>query len=380
MKKVIYIIYFEMAVFEYEKYGLPVWNNRNVKAEIWMLTDIFLGKRMPKVREPLVHPDVKKIMKYKELIQLLLKNRRQDTFCILILPPLMKQTYYVEMILGLTGYRYGVVYPQPYLVSFNKDFGKNGYSNRQKKIIPMVLNMFFPPTYNFIATKACYREFPSAYAIKKNKNCMIHTLDYDNYLKIKESTDKILEEKYILFIDENYVYHGDYQMVGIKSPFEVEKNYFCPLNNLFDRIEKLLDCKVVVAAHPRSDYKDGDIFGNRKIFINQTAQLIKDAELVICHTTSAMSYIMLFKKDFLLIYMNEIKKSFEWEDYYIPFINALKIQALNVSNQYCDQDIIKKISKYHYIKTKKYEEYFIKKRNTPEKPFFEVVADKILEL
>ena len=63
MKKVIYIIYFDMAVFEYEKYGLPVWNNRNVKAEIWMLTDIFLGKRMPKVREPLVHPDVKKIMK-----------------------------------------------------------------------------------------------------------------------------------------------------------------------------------------------------------------------------------------------------------------------------------------------------------------------------
>jgi len=52
---------------------------------------------------------------------------------------------------------------------------------------------------------------------------------------------------------------------------------------------------VVIAAHPSSTYNNSE-FGDRTIIINKTAQLIKDADIVLLHESTSHIFAILFDK------------------------------------------------------------------------------------
>lgn len=58
---------------------------------------------------------------------------------------------------------------------------------------------------------------------------------------------------------------------------------------------------VVVAAHPKADY-DAAIFEGRPIHRLVTAELVRDAEFVLSHTSTALSYAVLNAKPLIFIY------------------------------------------------------------------------------
>ena len=91
---------------------------------------------------------------------------------------------------------------------------------------------------------------------------IIHAFDYDNYLKNKSCKTKT---SHIVFIDEDIISHSDYIQLGIKAPISCDA-YFPKMLMFFDDVEKISGLEVIIAAHPRSSYKDSiKPFGNRQV-------------------------------------------------------------------------------------------------------------------
>ena len=75
-----------------------------------------------------------------------------------------------------------------------------------------------------------------------------------------------------------------------------------------DKFLSLLQAKTgidpVIAAHRR---RNGDFPIKRKFILNKTPNLIKDSKLVVCHSSTALHYAVLFKKPIVLLNIKEFK-------------------------------------------------------------------------
>ena len=130
---------------------------------------------------------------------------------------------------------------------------------------------------------------------KKAHYIHYNSLDYDLYLNnIKFNNNRIITAKYVVFLDEDNRNHPDNNVSGI-SP--VGKNYYSELNDLFSKIESKYSVKVIIAAHPRSRYdKIGNPFQGRKVLKFKTFDLVKNAEFVLAHASTAITISVIYKK------------------------------------------------------------------------------------
>ena len=50
--------------------------------------------------------------------------------------------------------------------------------------------------------------------------------------------------------------------------------------------------EIVIAAHPRSDYKKNNLLSKkRKFFINKTPELVKNSKIVFTHTSQSLNLL-----------------------------------------------------------------------------------------
>jgi len=209
-----------------------------------------------------------------------------------------------------------------------------------------------------------------------------HSWDYDIYLKLsseKLNSKKLISKPYALFLDVDMVHHPNYEFLGI-TPFVSEENYFSSLKQFFNDYKKISGKDVVIALHPRADYDlYSKYFKNFKVIIGQTAELIKDCELVFQHFSTAISMAFVFKKNFILITTDEIVdlNAIETIKRYSKFF--LK-NTINIDN-YRKDDFIKEIeSPINYIAYKKYISRFIRHPKSKEKLFWEIYTDYISKI
>ena len=94
--------------------------------------------------------------------------------------------------------------------------------------------------------------------------------------------------------------------------------YFDALNNFFDFIEKEFGVEVIIATHPKSNYKKNP-FGGRETVKFTTEQLIKHCEFAICHMSTAISFAILNEKPLLFVSCSAIKSTMPQYDCYIRF-------------------------------------------------------------
>ena len=134
-----------------------------------------------------------------------------------------------------------------------------------------------------------------------------HVEDYDTYLterNIKTTTDPHLG----IFLDEYYPLHTDMDYLGISSPIGVEE-YYSKLCTFFDHLEKTYNVRIVIAAHPRSNYSESpDYFGGRQTIKGQTARLVHESSFVLAHDSTSINFAILFRKPIIFITMDKIQK------------------------------------------------------------------------
>lgn len=132
----------------------------------------------------------------------------------------------------------------------------------------------------------------------------IHNLKYDEYLKSEEE-EKVVEYKYILFMDAGLAH-----LPGVSGQVNSinKKEYLENMNRLFERIETEYNLPVVIAAHPKSGYKEND-FNGRKIILYKTPALLKHAEFVLAHYSTSLIDLVLQKKPVVFLYSEDYMNS-----------------------------------------------------------------------
>lgn len=113
------------------------------------------------------------------------------------------------------------------------------------------------------------------------------------------NSEKLVNHKYNLFIDENVRYNPDAEMRGLTLCDDVD-GYYRRMNNLFDRIEEYTKTPIVIAASGKYFYKE-DHFNGRQVIYSKTFDLVVDADIVIAHASSALSQAIINKKPLLIV-------------------------------------------------------------------------------
>jgi len=164
--------------------------------------------------------------------------------------------------------------------------------------------------------------------------------DFDNYLKTKDQSTRLIAGEYCVFLDDNLAYSADFKILNIKT---IEPSFYLnSLNAFFDRLEKKFERKVVIAAHPFADYRGGE-FGNREVISGKTNELVKDCRFALTHFSTSISYAVFYKKPLLFIYLNDMidLKYFQMVRFLAKTLNSslLKIDAKGINEKLGETEI-----------------------------------------
>lgn len=164
-------------------------------------------------------------------------------------------------------------------------------------------------------------------------------------------------DNYIVFLDQYLPYHSDCVLSNEKSLSPLE--YYTSLNSFFSCVEAFWGIPVVIAAHPSANkYREKNPFAGRKIYYDQTAELVKASTLVLAHYTTAISYVVINKKPMILLTSNMIHEKRPLIYSYIRNIGLLlgskciNVDSSDLENLALDEmiDLIKYSNyKYSYL-------------------------------
>ncbi|MDQ6770724.1 MAG: hypothetical protein M3Z54_12140 [Gemmatimonadota bacterium] len=200
-----------------------------------------------------------------------------------------------------------------------------------------------------------------------------HTFDYDIYLS-NGHQELELGERYAVFLDEDMAFHLDYDHSGIEPPTTLGR-YYPVMNRFFERFERANGMRVIVAAHPRSHYEmHPDVWSGRTVIRNKTAQLVRGADCVLAHSSTSVSFAVLWRKPILFLSSNDLANS-----YLGPHIalrsNLLQQPLVNVDE--CpdvvpDQDGLFAVDEDVYSR---YVAEFIKFPGSPDLPAWQIFSE-----
>lgn len=132
-----------------------------------------------------------------------------------------------------------------------------------------------------------------------------HNLNHPDYEQIKfREIRPVIDGDYIVFCDNYFPYHPDLRAIYKYKTLPDGKLYQNLMKSYFDFLESKYKMPVVIAAHPKSDYKGGE-FGNRKVIKYQTQSLVKYSKMVTLHVCNTTSYAVICDKPIAFVTTND---------------------------------------------------------------------------
>lgn len=207
----------------------------------------------------------------------------------------------------------------------------------------------------------------------RTEKLWIHSADYDVYLQ-DPLRQAVKEEPIAVFIDENEGFHPEYALFKTKNVVAPDR-YYPSLNKFFDKVEKDLALRVVIAAHPKSCYEDHPgIFAGRSWVRGQTYELIKKAKVVFTHASTSISWACLFKKPIVFLTCEG------FDSYHMGWRVQMNARFFNKTPVYIDRDLSVDWAKEKVVNDdvyKQYKKFFIKTDRSADILFWQVVADRL---
>jgi hypothetical protein len=212
---------------------------------------------------------------------------------------------------------------------------------------------------------------------KKISIIKAHNFDYDtviqeNYIQSNKKSDSLV------FIDEDGPYHSDFIYSGIK-PFVTLDKYYPVIDFGLSEMGKSLKLNIKIAAHPRSNYGAKQIKYKYPILEKKTFELIKEANVVVVHMSTALQWAVIMKKPIIFVTTDEIQNKFYARSYakHIDcFATTLGKKVVNLS----DLSSINNWSDYLNVDEEKYEKYietYIKTKGSQQKLVWDIVIEHI---
>jgi hypothetical protein len=376
------IIFFVESPFnqrDYGRFGIEILIKNGFKVEIWDFTHILY----PGIYSKILPPDP---IDYKYQIILNDKitavnniSKLSGHDIVVVMTPYRGEVYFIYKALSRHGIKYcsfkANIFPietkspiKTILMIFNSPIKKT-FNAFVSKIPPKLLGVNSATI--ILAGGSRSTENFNDQKKSKSKILWLHSLDYDLFLQEKDK-QTYSSEKYAVFLDEYVPHHPEYSMFGMRSPSSPD-DYYPVLNQLFGKLEKKFDLKVIIAAHPRSCYeKYPDYFESRECIRGRTSELIKNAHFVITHCSTANNFTVLFEKPVMFVTTNAINAS-----HMGPLIKLLSSYLGVVLINLCTNYDINQEPRINKQKFDNYRNEYIKIDGTPELPFWQIFSDYI---
>jgi hypothetical protein len=135
--------------------------------------------------------------------------------------------------------------------------------------------------------------------------------DYHIYRRLQpRAQEGLLGGRYAVFVDDNLPFASDWTLLGLPAPVTPQR-YYPAMQRVLEALERLWGMPIVVAPHPssRHDPRVQQGFGARQLVHGRTAELVRDAQAVILHGSTAVSFAVLARKPMLFLTSAELAKS-----------------------------------------------------------------------
>lgn len=386
MSRVTKIIFFIEAPFgerRYNRLGIEILQKNGFDVEVWD----FIPFLHPQVHQEVVVPDPIRFDGYRQFLsknEALAAVAQMDPSCfVMCMVGYQYKSWPVYQALSRMKLRYGIVMTNTVpAVSPIKDllsvWDRIKQSSRWQLLNALFSRIPFQctairPASLLLAGGARSIQRMHRYPMDgKTIILWAHTRDYDLYLS--ELEKPVQEEKETaVFLDEYLPFHSDYVRTELPPPSGPD-SYFPALRRLFDRLERDLNVKIIIAAHPDAQYeKHPDYFGGRPIVQGKSLELIRKTRFAITHESTVLNFAVLFNKPLLFVTTDEI----EWNPRESRFIRdmaaSLNKTAINADGP-LDLDWRREltIDRDAYAR---YREAYIKKKDSPEKNTWQILAD-----
>lgn len=229
------------------------------------------------------------------------------------------------------------------------------------------------PNYLFRFGKKFTLNCPAPDARTRVINC--HTFDYDLAMEARGIAG-LSAEPFAVFLDEYFVGHHDFAMQNQPPPVRDTGKYFSALRDFFDSIERVTTHRVLIAAHPRSNYEPGErCFGQRTIVRARTASLVKQSKFVITHSSTSVSFAVIYRKPIVFLTSDELERS-PVGRLSNTFANTFRQVAVNI-------DHLDKSFQFSPIITepiyKEYEENYVKYPGSSNENVWKILCDQMVK-
>ncbi len=364
---------------DFKRYGIEIFLNHGLFPEIWNFTPLLRRDAWDKIKSHTHFQNIEQ--KYFESIEEYRKelNYLERTSIVIVLFGLRDDTKIIIGQLHENQIRYGYcelgVIPA---ASMSLSRILSASWKHPVKLLSIVRRKlkkskisFYP---NFIITAGksgrASRRYP------RNENTEIiraHSLDYDLFLAEELSNPPpIVKGKYFVFLDENVPFHPDYYYENMKPDASVS-DYYPDLIQLFKYLENEYNIKVIVAVHPSSKISDAIYLDGYNSIKGQTINLVKHACCVLTHSSTAISFAVLYKKPLMFISSKKYSKRFrKIINHTAEFFNRLPVSIETYPKVEFEQ--MYDIDKMMY---EMYKNSYIKEEKTANIPIWEIFVGRI---
>ena len=309
MNKVIYIKFTPLTKKIYRDLCMESLISNGYSVEYWDVQDLF-GIKMSKVEcyVPTESLKISKISSYKDFEAAVAANSTA-LFLVLMACNYGQRRFFAI----LTKYHCRLGFWGPDVLPFEKHsvakkmenftFQKLWSKIGKKLMLTMFkVNILHPYDYVFSAGNKGFVSLALGITkpsfVKSEKVLDVNSADYDNFVYGKQ--ERLVDEDYIVFIDQYYPFHPDGEILNQKRISA--DAYYAMVNHALDLVEKKFDLKVVIAAHPKALlYKQRNYYNGRAVLFGVSSSLIKYANLVIAHNSTAIDYAVMAHKPVVLL-------------------------------------------------------------------------------
>jgi len=384
MKRLVFLLESPFSRRDYERFGIDVLLSEGFKVDIWDFTPL-INPRLAVGFIPSDSIEYEGLRKFHNKGEALTAIRSLTNACVINLLFYSFRTYYLFKALSKVGIPYCifVANTMPALIS-TKSGLLSRFTGQNKMNWNRLVNAIFTriPRALFGITEPRFilaggeKSVPVKYKNAKNTEIIWgHALDYDLFLLAGNGTKKP-KLKTGVFMDQNLPFHPDL-IRNNKAPLVSVGKYFTSLNEFFDLVETAYGVEIVIAAHPRSQYEnDINYFQGRKVIKGRSLELIQDAQFVITHFSAGVHFPVLLNKPVLFITTEEIEQRKKHQVQ--VFASLFGKEAINIDEPLAlNWDEALTVDK---VKYKEHINQYIKKEGSIDKPFWEIVADRLQRL
>ena len=183
---------------------------------------------------------------------------------------------------------------------------KNKYKQLIGQQLRRILYFFIPSDYFFVAGDK-YFQIINQYLPKSTQIIKGHSWEYSNsFFSINFKKNK-LDFKYAVLIDGAGPKFSDSRVTSKAQYTLTEEKWYPAMNKFMDQVELENGVKIVIAAHPLSNFESNPAeFGERQVIYGQTEELIKHCDFAITRHSTAKSFCVIYNKPLINIYSNEL--------------------------------------------------------------------------